>query len=46
MAAGRYTPRVARQAPAEDPVDLRREVLTIERELVGGLEKLLKEVEA
>ena len=46
LAAGRYKPQVAENAPEEDPAELIREVLTIEREIVDGLEKLLKEVEA
>lgn len=46
LAAGRYKPHVAEQAPVEDPVELIREVLTIEREIVVRLEQLLKEVEA
>jgi type I restriction enzyme M protein len=45
LAAGRYKPQVAQKAPEEDPAELIREVLTIEREITDGLEKLLKEVE-
>jgi hypothetical protein len=37
---------VAEQAPEEHPSELIREVLSLEREIVEGLEKLLKEVEA
>jgi hypothetical protein len=37
---------VAEQAPEEHPSKLIREVLSLEREIVEGLEKLLKEVEA
>jgi hypothetical protein len=37
---------VAEQAPEEDPGERIREVLTLEREIMDGLEKLLKEVEA
>lgn len=44
LAAGRYKPQVAEKAPEEDPVELIQEVLTIEREIVAGLEKLLKEI--
>jgi type I restriction enzyme M protein len=44
LAAGRYKPQVAEHAPEEDPAELIREVLTIERDIVEGLEKLLKEV--
>jgi len=46
LAAGRYKPQVAEQAPEEDPAELIREVLILEREIVDGLERLLKEVEA
>ena len=45
LAAGRYKPQVAEKAPEEDPAELIREVLAIEREIADGLEKLLKEVE-
>ncbi|MDE2888638.1 MAG: class I SAM-dependent DNA methyltransferase [Gemmatimonadota bacterium] len=45
LAASRYKPRVAEPVPDEDPADLIREVLAIEREITEGLEKLLKEVE-
>ncbi|MEW6247313.1 MAG: class I SAM-dependent DNA methyltransferase [Nitrospirota bacterium] len=46
LAAGRYKPQVAEKPPEEDPAQLIREVLTIEREITEGLEKLLKEVES
>jgi len=45
LAAGRYKPQVAETAPDEDPAQLIRDVLQIEREIAGGLEKLLKDVE-
>ena len=45
LAASRYKPRVAEPVPDEDPAELIREVLAIEREITEGLEKLLKEVE-
>lgn len=45
LAAGRYKPQVAEKAPDEDPAQLIRETLAIEREIAEGLEKLLKEVE-
>lgn len=45
LAASRYKPRVAEPIPDEDPADLIREVLALEREITEGLEKLLKEVE-
>jgi len=46
LAAGRYKPQMAEKAPEEDPAELIRETLKIEREIAEGLEKLLKEVEA
>ncbi|HXH12673.1 MAG TPA: hypothetical protein VNP04_23270 [Alphaproteobacteria bacterium] len=46
LAAGRYKPQVAEPALEEDPAELIREVLAIEWEIVDGLEKLLKEVDA
>jgi type I restriction enzyme M protein len=46
LAAGRYKPPVAAQAPTEDPQELIREVLALEREIAAGLEKLLQDVEA
>lgn len=45
LAAGRYKPQVAEKAPEEDPAQLIREVLAVEREIASGLEKLLKDVE-
>ncbi len=44
LAAGRYKPQVAEKPPEEDPAQLIREVLAIEREITDGLEKLLKNV--
>jgi type I restriction enzyme M protein len=46
LAAGRYKPQIAQKAPDEDPAELIRETLEIEREIANGLEKLLREVEA
>jgi type I restriction enzyme M protein len=45
LAAGRYKPQIAEKAPDEDPVELIRETLSIEREITAGLEKLLGEIE-
>ena len=45
LAASRYKPRVAEPVPDEDPAELIREVLVIEKEITAGLEKLLSEVE-
>lgn len=45
LAAGRYKPQVTEKAPDEDPADLIRETLEIEREIADGLEKLLREIE-
>jgi len=46
LAAGRYKPQIAEKAPDDDPAQLIRETLAIERDIAGGLEKLLREVEA
>jgi len=45
LAAGRYKPQIAEKAPDEDPAELIRETLAIEREIAEGLEKLLREIE-
>ncbi len=45
LAAGRYRPQIAEKAPDDDPAQLIRETLAIEREIAEGLEKLLKEIE-
>lgn len=45
LAASRYKPLIAEKAPDEDPAELIRETLIIEREIAGGLEKLLQKVE-
>jgi len=46
LAAGRYKPQVAEAAPEEDPVELIKEVLVIEKDIANGLERLLREIEA
>jgi type I restriction enzyme M protein len=46
LAAGRYKPQIAEKAPDEDPAQLIRETLAIEKEIAAGLEKLLSEVES
>jgi type I restriction enzyme M protein len=46
LAASRYKPRVAQPVPEEDPAQLIREVLAIEKQITAGLEKLLEEVES
>lgn len=46
LAASRYKPQIAENAPDEDPAELIRETLALEHEIAEGLEKLLKEVEA
>ena len=45
LAASRYKPRVAEPVPDDDPADLIRDVLALEKEITLGLEKLLREVE-
>ena len=44
LTASRNKPRLAEAVPDEDPAELMREVLAIEREITAGLEKLLAEV--
>ena len=46
LAAGRYKPQIAEKAPDDDPTQLIRETMAIERDIANGLEKLLQEVEA
>jgi type I restriction enzyme M protein len=46
LATGHYKPQIAEKAPDEDPAQLIRETLAIERKIVEGLEKLLQGVEA
>jgi len=46
LAAGRYKPQIAEPAPDEDPVQLIKEVLALEREITQGLEQLLQEIES
>ncbi|HIK09446.1 MAG TPA: SAM-dependent DNA methyltransferase [Oscillatoriaceae cyanobacterium M33_DOE_052] len=45
LAAGRYKPQVTEAVSEDDPVELIREVLQLEREIAAGLEKLLRDVE-
>jgi type I restriction enzyme M protein len=45
LAAGRYKPQVAAPVSGEDPAELVEAALRLEREIVAGLEQLLKEVE-
>ena len=45
LAAGRYKPQIAEKAPDEDPAQLIRETLALEKEITAGLEKLLREIE-
>jgi len=44
LSASRYKPRVAEQTPDEDPAELVREVLVIEKEITEGLTKLLSDL--
>jgi type I restriction enzyme M protein len=46
LTAGRFKPQIGEKVPDEDPADLIREVMTIEKEIITGFEKLLKDVEA
>jgi type I restriction enzyme M protein len=45
LAAGRYKPQLVEKAPDEDPAQLIRETLAVERGIADGLEKLLQSVE-
>lgn len=45
LAAGRYKPQIAEKPSEDDPAQLIRETLEIERKIAEGLEKLLQEVE-
>ncbi|RZB36907.1 MAG: type I restriction enzyme M protein [Desulfobacteraceae bacterium Eth-SRB2] len=46
LTASRYKPQIGEEVPDEDPADLIREVIAIEKEITVGFEKLLKYVEA
>jgi len=46
LTASRYKPQIGEEVPDEDPADLIREVIAIEKEITVGFEKLLKDVEA
>ena len=45
LTSSRYKPQVSEEVPDDDPADLIRDVLQIERKIADGLEKLLKDVE-
>lgn len=45
LAAGQYRPQIAEKPSEEKPEQLIREMLEIERDIIAGLEKLLKDVE-
>ena len=45
LAASRYKPRVAEETPDEDPADLVRDVIAIEKDIASGLEQLLTKIE-
>ncbi|RJP24024.1 MAG: SAM-dependent DNA methyltransferase [Candidatus Abyssobacteria bacterium SURF_5] len=45
LAAGRYKPQIAEKAPDEDPKELIKDTLALEREIAHGLEKLLRELD-
>lgn len=46
LAASRYKPQVGQEIREEDPAELIREALGLEKEIQAGLEKLLRELEA
>ena len=45
LSASRYKPRVAEPVPEENPAELIREVLAIEKEITVGLQQLLSDME-
>jgi len=45
LTAGRFKPQIGEKVPDEDPAELIRETLAIEREITEGFERLLKEIE-
>jgi type I restriction enzyme M protein len=45
LTASRYKPQIGEEVPDEDPAELIREVLKIEREITDGLKKLLEDLE-
>jgi len=46
LTASRYKPQIGVEVPDDDPADLIREVMEIEKEITARLENLLKDVEA
>ncbi len=46
LAAGRYKPQVTEAVSDDDPIELIREVLEIEKDIASGLEKLLHDMES
>ncbi len=45
LSASRYKPQISEKPPEDDPADLIRETLKLERQITQGLEKLLEEVD-
>src|SRR3990172_2379544 len=45
LAAGRYKPQIAKKAPDDNPTDLIRDTIDIERKIVNGLETLLRQLD-
>lgn len=46
IGAGRYKPQVGQKPPDEEPIALIHEILTIEREITVGFERLIKDIES
>ena len=46
LTAGRYKPQIGKKVPDDDPGDLIRELISMEKEMAAGLKALLKDVEA
>lgn len=45
LSASRYKPQVSEKPPEDDPADLIRETLKLERQITQGLEKLLADIQ-
>ncbi len=45
LTAGRYKPQVSEDVPDDDPAELVRDIVKIERDILSGLEKLLRDIE-
>jgi len=46
LAAGRYKPQITEKTPDDDPSELIRETLAIEKDITDGLKRLIQDLEA